>query len=323
MRFYAFPHENHVHKVKFSPNSQSLATFIGGITTGNNRDTEEGLLQIWDANHGSSRNLKIKGYITDFSFDHNGDRLVTAEGARDDPKSLRFDPFQAEEAKSLGFFGARVWDVTSGIELVRLPHTEPVAFAEFSPDAKLIATWSYFGPVRLWDSTTGELKKTIAKPDENDGNDHIVLSPNWAYLATITYQHPHDVKIWDVKTGDKKTTLLHQNRVNSFFFGPYSEYLSIESNSKVWIWDWRQDMLLAQINTGDNVYHLQFTPDGSQVVSASGKTVRFWHWRANDLITEACSRLEQNFKPEERRRYLRDQSDKDEPACPELPVPQK
>src|SRR5436305_1984388 len=51
---------------------------------------------------------------------------------------------------------ARVWDATTGAEVVTLGgHTGSVAAAAFSPDGKRVVTASWDRTARVWDATTG------------------------------------------------------------------------------------------------------------------------------------------------------------------------
>ena len=55
---------------------------------------------------------------------------------------------------------ARVWGVESGREIKQLAgHTRAIEFTAFSPDGKLLATASWDGTIKLWDTTTWKASK--------------------------------------------------------------------------------------------------------------------------------------------------------------------
>jgi WD40 repeat protein len=293
-----------VHEVKFSPDGRWLATFIRGIFSGKSIEWEEKLLRLWKVDNGQTMPLELIGYIKNFAFTADGDRLATAEGA----------------------YGARIWSVASGEELLRLPHKYPVRFVAFSPNGKIIATLStgFWGqPLRFWDPTSGKRLGQLRSSVERDAIRRAVFSPDWRYVAIHTNKQYNEVQIFDVETLEKIRSLVHQNGIGDIVFSPDGRYIATESGgqegSPVIIWDWLQSRPLIQLNT-TSTYDIKFTPDGSRVITA-GRTVQVWHWRAEDLVADACARLERNFTRKEWRTYFGGEDYRR--TCPELPAPEK
>ena len=53
----------------------------------------------------------------------------------------------------------RLWDVRTGRQLRVLPaHSDPITMLDFSHDGTLIASASYDGLCRMWDTATGQVR---------------------------------------------------------------------------------------------------------------------------------------------------------------------
>jgi WD40 repeat protein len=104
-------------------------------------------------------------------------------------------------------------------------------------------------------------------------------------------------------------------------FSASGRYLTAANKDKISVWDWTQNQI-ARLSHDNEITAIAFTPDDRRIISArQDKTVRVWAWQADDLITDACSRLEGNLTYEEWRIYLREE--KYEPTCNDIPAPDR
>lgn len=88
-------------------------------------------------------------------------------------------------------------------------HSEAVTGVDFNRDGSILASSSYDGLIRLWDSSTGQCLKTLVHGEAPPiGN--LVFSPNsFQVLATSL---DHSIRLWDIANSRViKTYLGHQN----------------------------------------------------------------------------------------------------------------
>ena len=84
--------------------------------------------------------------------------------------------------------------------------------------------------------------------------------------------------------------------------------------------NWREKRELARV-PAKNCTGVAFTASGGLVTAAWGDdTLRIWAWRAEDLVADACWRLERNLTREEWQTYLG--SEPYRKTCPDLPTPE-
>jgi len=79
---------------------------------------------------------------------------------------------------------AKIWDVTTGTELVNLgPHGDRAQSIAFSPDDTQLATASWDGKTRLWDAATGTLQ--LALGGHGNKVKDVAYSPDGQRLASV------------------------------------------------------------------------------------------------------------------------------------------
>ncbi len=121
--------------------------------------------------------------------------------------------------------------------------------------------------------------------------------------------------------------MKHGGIVRWVAFSPDGQWLATASDEKfARIWEAATGREVARMTHEGFVNHVAFSPDGRWVATASDDgTARVWEASAGhplpddpeELISEACSRIERNFTEAEWQHYLSDEPYR--PTCPNLP----
>jgi WD40 repeat protein/serine/threonine protein kinase len=169
---------------------------------------------------------------------------------------------------------ARVWDATTGSELLLLQHGSWVATLAFSPDGRHVATaGDDLQGVHVWDSETGKETKRL-----EGGYFLVAFSPDSRLVLGgdgLGLTHA-----WEVETGREVLTLPgHTAHVVALAFSKDGTRLATGSFDKtVRIWEMPGGReLLTLRGHGDNLRAVAFSPDGRRLLTASDDwTVRLW-----------------------------------------------
>src|SRR5262249_52303732 len=104
-----------------------------------------------------------------------------------------------------------------------LRHTDNITGIDFSPDGHTLATASWDGTARLWDTDTGEERASL----EHEGVvESAAFSPDGRTLATAS--RDGKAQLWDAATGQQRTSLQHQTQyVREAVFSPDGRILAI------------------------------------------------------------------------------------------------
>ncbi len=270
----------------------------------------EGYLNLHDTATGAAVGQPMTGVIRTIAFSSDSRYLATGEGDY-------FDRYSDIQRGQLGYFGAKIWDAETGRELMRLPHKNYVSDVAFSPDGKLLATQTnvYQDPIRLWSAQTGEFIAEVARSQKREAVVHFAFSPDGRVLAANTN---NEISVWRLSDYTSVALIRHEDLVD-FTFSPDGRLIAARVGEDLLVWDWAQARALVRLK---NVKKIQFTSDSARLVIVHyDNKVRVWQLLADNLVADACSRIERNLTHEEWRAHLGDVPYR--PTCPDLLVPEK
>ena len=172
----------------------------------------------------------------------------------------------------------------------------------FNPDGTTLASGGDDDTIRLWDPKTGEQKLVLTGDEVALMDDQIseirnsltgrkkgqvnsvAFSPDGKTLVSGGRDGNHQdgyqpVRLWDVKTGEEKDTLIRQlHTVKSVAFSPDGTMLAGGSLDNVYLWDLKTGEQKEVFHGHkDSVYSVAFSPDGTTLASGSRDgTVLLW-----------------------------------------------
>jgi WD40 repeat protein/serine/threonine protein kinase len=168
----------------------------------------------------------------------------------------------------------KIWNVQTGLNVLRFQAHARARSVAFSPDGLRLATAGEDGAVKVWDAQTGqELLCLPAHPPEGCS---VTFSPDGRRLAAAFgkgLKVRGEVIVWDALTGQELLKLAgHTGVVTHVVFSPDGRLLATTSRDRtVRVWDAAtgQERLTFRGHTVD-VWNVAFSPDGQRLASAAG-----------------------------------------------------
>ncbi|KAK6362986.1 hypothetical protein TWF730_000434 [Orbilia blumenaviensis] len=203
----------------------SVAFLLDGKTLAS--ASEGGVVQLWDANTGNLQRTLVghTGFGYNGTFSPNGEAIASRWGrtiklwnlgTNNLPESTKISSRRIETPGCLlcsfafSFDGEtlaavlgdplsesiRLWDVRTGNLLRKLQgrHTRNTNRVAFSPHDRILASGSYDGTIRLWDTDTGRLLQVLGRHEKAIRT--ITFSPDGQVL--VSGDCGGAVKLWDV-----------------------------------------------------------------------------------------------------------------------------
>jgi WD40 repeat protein len=264
-------HSQWVNSVAYSRDGNLLVSG-GGNYNDDGPDASPGDVKIWDAKTGRLLHtlLDSSGKINSVALAADSKKLASASGVYPGVPNRKVVPGEV-----------RVWDVTSGKELLRLKgHMDLVECVAFLPDGETVASGDFDGAVKLWNAQTGAEVKTLRV--NRTGVNAIAVSPDGGTLAIGVGGHRGggEVQLWDLAKYEKRAALQgHTAGVRTLSFAPDGKTLISGAFDKtVRVWNVANAELRETIAAHDGpVNCVAVSRDGAFFASASGdRTVKLW-----------------------------------------------
>jgi len=166
---------------------------------------------------------------------------------------------------------------------VQAYHAGDVTSLAFSPDGAMLASTSIDATIKLWDTRSKMLLRTIAGRGAHVSS--VCLLRRGSRFAAAVDQ---TVKLWDTETGALLRVLSgHRLRISSVAVSPDGRQLvSASRDGTIRLWDVESGSLLRTLKGhGGAVVAVSFCPDGRRFASAGiDKAVRLWDARNGSLL---------------------------------------
>ncbi len=270
-------------------------------------EINENIVILWDVTSGKNREI-WKGDGVYFDLDRKTFTIkkenTTIQLYQETKKDLEYT-LKANQEKTVSVAispDGQTFAITDDHDLavrIRDAHTRKlrkqiIGYKEFfywdrislSPDGKTLATLRAVNPIRVWDVTTGNLKKTLTgykvsqrrnphynlvRYADHSVVDSVAFSPDGKTLANGG--RDGKIHLWNIDSGKLKKTLLeHQGFINGLAFSPDGKFLASGSeDGLILMWNLEtgtHEVFLAE--RMGSISCVSFNRDGSML--AGGNT---------------------------------------------------
>lgn len=150
-----------------------------------------------------------------------------------------------------------------------------ISSVAIAPDGKNLVTGDQAGEVKLWDLSTGTVKKNLGNHSKTVGS--VVISPDGQTL--VSGSSDGTIKIWSFPTGQLKTTL---SGYWTLAISPDGQTLAgVSADLKgIQLWNLSTGQPKKTLNLGEKANSIAFSTDGQTLVTADPE-VKIWDLNSN------------------------------------------
>ena len=179
----------------------------------------------------------------------------------------------------------RLWNLENGETTRRfVGHKKDVLSVAFSADNRQIVSGSRDKSINLW-NTLGQLKYEITQDGHSDWVSCVRFSPNMETPVIVSAGWDKLVKVWGLSNCKLEKNLVgHSGYVNTVTVSPDGSLCASGGKDGVaMLWDLNEGRALSQLEAGDEIHALCFSPNRYWLCAATTSSIKIW-----DLESKVC-----------------------------------
>lgn len=167
---------------------------------------------------------------------------------------------------------------------VQIGHNGNINYVTFSSDRKLVLSASSDRTLKLWETATGRLVRTL------EGHDAQVTAAAFSSdgITAVSGGEDKSVILWEVLTGKiLKKFEGSENGISSVCFSPDGKEIAASEGYNIRIWNINSGELIRTL-TGhtSTISKISFSPDGRYILSAAHRELKLWNALKGELIKD-------------------------------------